>query len=98
MCKVLSYFEHFLIAVNGFILIPVFASLVGIYVGIASFEVRVKISAVTAGIKSCKSIVKNKRKHHDHILLFARLSKFWFLKPLATHILFKRSLFKLIMC
>ena len=76
MCKVLSYFEHFLIAVNGFILIPVFASLVGIYVGIASFEVRVKISAVTAGIKSCKSIVKNKRKHHDHILLFARLSKF----------------------
>ena len=50
--------------------------LVGITVGIASFEVRVKICAVTAGIKSCKSIVKNKRKNHDQILLFTRLLKF----------------------
>ena len=73
MCKVLSYFEHFLICSQWFYFDSCICFIIS--VGIASFEVRVKICTVTAEIISCKSIVKNKRKYHDHILLFAKLSK-----------------------
>ena len=70
--RVLNYFEHFLVfvsAVSGFASVFVFASLVGVSVGIASSEVGIKICAITAGFKKYKSIIKNKKKKHDKIVL-----------------------------
>ena len=59
-CKVLNYFELFLIficAVNGGVLIFAFSSLIGVPVGIASTTLRLTIFAITAGIKKYKSII-----------------------------------------
>ena len=54
VCKVLNYCEHFLVFVSdisGCVSIAVFASLVGVPVIIASSAVRLKICALTTGIK-----------------------------------------------
>ena len=67
MCRVLKYFEHFLVfvsAVTGCVLIFVFASLVGVPVGIASSAVEIKTCAVIARIKKYKLVVKKKKKKH----------------------------------
>ena len=45
--------------------LSVFASLVGISIGIVSSELGLKVYAIRAGIKRCNSIVKKKRKRHD---------------------------------
>ena len=74
-CRTLNYCEHFLIfisAVSGCVSISTFALLVGVPVGIASSAVRLKIGAITTGIKNYKSIIKKKRKKHDKILLLAK--------------------------
>ena len=50
-CKVLNYFEHFLVfvpPVSGFVLTFTFAPSVGVPIGIASSEVGLKICALTA--------------------------------------------------
>ena len=63
--RVLNYFEHFLVfisAVSGCFSISVFASLVGVPVGIASSAVELKICALNVGIKSYKSIINKKNK------------------------------------
>ena len=60
-CKTLNYLEHFLNLVStviGRISISAFASLFGILIGIPSSAMRLKICAITAGIKKCKSIIK----------------------------------------
>ena len=54
-CKYLSYIEHLLILVStvtGRISIAAFASLVCVAVGIMSSSIRIKICAITAGIKN----------------------------------------------
>ena len=54
-CKYLSYVEHLLILVStvtGRISIAAFASLVCVAVGIMSSSIRIKICAITAGIKN----------------------------------------------
>ena len=59
-CKVLNYFELFLIficTVNGGVSISAFSSLTGVPVGIASSTLRLTIFAITAGIKKYKSII-----------------------------------------
>ena len=56
-------------AVTGCVSITVFASLVAIPIGITSSAVRLKICAITAGIKKFKSIIKKKKKKHDKIVL-----------------------------
>ena len=59
MCKVMNYFEHFLIfisAVSGCVSISAFALVIGVPVGITSSALGLKICAMTAGIK--KSIIK----------------------------------------
>ena len=56
-------------AVAGCVSISNFASLVGIPIVITSSAVRLKICAITAGIKKYKSIIKRKRKKHDKIVL-----------------------------
>ena len=63
--RALNYFEHFLVfvsAVNGCVSISAVASLVGVPVGITSSAVRIKICAITAGIKDYKSMIKKKKK------------------------------------
>ena len=59
--KILNYTEHLLILAStatGSVPISAFASLVGISVGIASSAEGIKICAITAVIKTCKSIIK----------------------------------------
>ena len=54
--------------------ISLFASLVGIPIGITSSVIGLKICAITAGIKKYKPIVKKRNKSHDKIVLLAKLS------------------------
>ena len=49
-----------------------FASFVCVPVGITSSAVGLKISAITAGIKNDKSIIKKKKKKHDKIVLLGK--------------------------
>ena len=59
VCMTLNYIEQFLIlasAFTGSILIPAF--LLVILIGIPSFEMGLKICAITAGIKTYKPIIK----------------------------------------
>ena len=71
----LNYIEHLLIlvsAVAGSILISAFASLVCVPVGITSSVVEIKIGAIIARIKKCKSIIKKKKKQLDKIVLLGK--------------------------
>ena len=74
----------FLFAVGGCVSISEFSLLVRVPVVIASSAVKLKICAITTGIKKYKSIISKKRKKHDKIVLLAKTkldkSKFWFLK------------------
>ena len=75
MCRALNYFEHFLVfisAVSGCASIFEFTSLVDVSVGIASSAAKIKISAITAGIKKYKSIIKKKRKKYDKIVMLGK--------------------------
>ena len=74
-CKYLNHVEHLLILVSpltGCVSISAFASLVCVPVGVASFAVEIKISAITAGIKKYKSIIKKKKKKHDRTVLLGK--------------------------
>ena len=51
--------------VTGCISISLFASLLGIPIGITSSSIGLKICAITSGIKKFKSITKKKKKKHD---------------------------------
>ena len=71
----LNYIEHFLIlapVVIGCISVAPFASLFVIPVGITSSAIKVKIYAITAGIKKYKSIINKKKKKHGKIELLAK--------------------------
>ena len=55
VCTTLNYIEHFLIlasTITGCVSISVFASIVGITIGITSSAIGLKICAITAAIKS----------------------------------------------
>ena len=65
VCTTINYIEHLLLltsTVTGCVSISAFASLDGILVGIASSAAGLKICAITAEIKKCKSIIKKKEK------------------------------------
>ena len=47
--------------------------LLGISIRITSFAIELKISAITAGIKSYKSIIKKKGKKHDKIVFLTKI-------------------------
>ena len=71
----LNYTEHFLIlasANSGCVVISAFASLVDIPIVIMSSAIGLKICAITAGIKTYKSIIKKKKKQHDKKVLLAK--------------------------
>ena len=72
---VLNYIEYLIIlasVVTWCISSSGFASLLGIHIGIKSSAIGLKISAITAGIKNYKSIIKEKKKEHDKIALFPK--------------------------
>ena len=60
VCRTLNYIEVFLIlgsTIFGCVSISVFASLVGIPIGITSFAIGLKICAITAATTKYKSII-----------------------------------------
>ena len=74
-CKYFNYIEHLLIlgsTVTGCASISAFALLVSVPVGITSSAVGLEICAITAGIKKYKSIIKEKKKKHDKIVLLGK--------------------------
>ena len=72
-CEYLNYVEHLLILVSTVTSgssVSAFASIVASPVGITSSAVGIKIYAITAGIKKCKSI--KKKRNHDKIVLLGK--------------------------
>ena len=68
VCATLNYIEHFLVlasTITGCISISAFASLLCISIEITSSAIRLKIYAVTTGIKKFKSIIKKNKNKHD---------------------------------
>ena len=75
VCKNLNHIEHFFIlatTITRCVFISAFASLIGIPIGITSYAIRLRICAITAGIKKYKSINKKKKKKHDKMVLLAK--------------------------
>ena len=71
VCTPVNYIEHFLIlgsTITECTSVSAFASLLGIHIGITISAIRLKICAITAGIKKYKSIIKKKEKKHDKIV------------------------------
>ena len=67
-CATLNHIKKFLFfsfCGSWIISISLFASLLGIPIGITNFSIGLKICTVTSGIKKCKSITKKKNKKHD---------------------------------
>ena len=64
VCATLNYIEQFLIlasAINACISISAFTSLLVIPIGIMGSWIGLRICAIAAGIKKCKSITKKKK-------------------------------------
>ena len=73
--KYLNYVEHLLIlasTITSCVSITVFASLVCVFAGITSSGVRIKICAITAEMNNYKSIIKEKKRKHDKIVLLEK--------------------------
>ena len=71
-CKYVNYVEHLLIltsTITDSIASSAFASLVCVPVGIPSSSIGLKICAITAGIKSYKSIKQKKRKKKSNTIM-----------------------------
>ena len=63
-------FELYWSTITGCVSIFVFASCVGIPIGIASSTTGLKVCVITTGIKKYKSIIKKKRKkNHEAVSL-----------------------------
>ena len=58
--------------VTGCVSISAFPSLVCVPVGNLSFAIGIEICTITTGIKKYKSIIKNKNKIHDKIVLLGK--------------------------
>ena len=75
VCMALNFIEQLFAlasAVTGCVSIFTFTFSVSIPIGIMSSAVGLKICAITAGIKKCKSIIKKKNKKHEKIVLLAK--------------------------
>ena len=74
-CTTLNYIENFLnlaSTVTGCVSISAFSSFIGILIVTTNSAIRLKIYAITAGIKKYKSIIKKQKKNHDKILLLPK--------------------------
>ena len=74
VCLTLNYIEHFILGstIIGCVSISAFASVFDIPIRITSSAIGLKICAITAGIKKYKSIIMEKKKKHDKIVLLAK--------------------------
>ena len=75
VCATVNNIERFFIldsAITGRISISTFASLLRNPIGITSSAIRLKICAIVAVIKKCKSIIKKKIKKRNEIVLLAK--------------------------
>ena len=75
VCTTLNYIKHSLILIStitGCVSISIFATLVGILIGIMSSVVGIKIYVITAAIKNYKTIIKIKKKEHDKTILLEK--------------------------
>ena len=75
VCTTLSYIEHFIIldsTIIGRVSISAFASLVGNPIGITNSAIGWETCGITAAIKNYNSIIKEKKKKHDKIVLLAK--------------------------
>ena len=75
VCRVLKYVNHSLIVIStvtGCVSISALCSLVEIPIEIASFTIGLKMCVITAAFKKYKSIIKEKRKKHNKIVLLAK--------------------------
>ena len=64
-CTTLNYIENFLIlasTVTGCVSISAFFSFIGILIVTTNSAIRLKIYAITAGIKKYKSIIKKQKR------------------------------------
>ena len=74
-CKYLNYVKQLLILVStvtGCVSVSAFAPLVAIPAGIMSSAIRIKICAITGGIKKYESIIKKKKIKHDKKVLLEK--------------------------
>ena len=74
LCRVLNYIDHTLIAVSTVtvcVSTSVFPSIHCIPLGISSSAIDLKICVINARIQKYKSIINEKRKKHDKIVLLA---------------------------
>ena len=74
VCTPLNYIENFLILAftsTACISISAFTFFIGIHTGITSSATKLKICAITVGIKKYNSIIKKKKKKHIKIVLLA---------------------------
>ena len=75
VCTTLNYIKHLLVlafTITECISISVFASLLGIRIGMASSAIGLKICAIAAGIKKYKSIIQKKKIKDGQIVLLAK--------------------------
>ena len=75
VCTTLNCIEHFLIlasTITGCISISAFASLLDIPIESMSSAIGLKNSAIAAGVKKYKSIIKKKKKKHDKSVLLGK--------------------------
>ena len=71
----LNYTDHFLILasiITGYISVSFFASFIEIPIKITIPAIELKISAITEAIKKYKSIIKEKKKKHDEVVLLEK--------------------------
>ena len=85
----------FVPSVSGYVSISAFASIIGVPKFIVSSAVGLRICAITAAVKKYQSIVKEKRKMHNKIVLLIK-TKLNTMKALirSTHILIITILFQ----
>ena len=75
VCATLNCIKQFLIlvsAITACISISAFTSLLDIPIEITGSSIELRICAIAAGIKKCKSITKKKKKKHYEIVLLAK--------------------------
>ena len=75
VCTTLNYIKHLLVlafTITECISISVFASLLGIRLGMTSSAIGLKICAIAAGIKKYKSIIQKKKIKDGQIVLLAK--------------------------
>ena len=75
VCTTLHFSEHFVVLasiVARCVPVSVFTSLLGISIGIKSSATELTICAITAAIKTYRSLIKKKKMKHDKIVILAK--------------------------